>query len=183
MPEKLFFLIPFCQRSLQKLLNADHKSNFCRLLLVKCFWFAQHHLATTIINRKDSSSISRTLYNSKVWKTAYWRYRGFKLQLMCALASPLHYGERVTSLTEVLERQLIKCIQSIRVAAMNIWICKESIYPILRTHLNNEKKERLAAFILTTEIKHNIKQYLLHWTSQVSNDAMWQRKRKKNRAM
>lgn len=84
----IFLLIPFCHRNLQKLLNADHKSNFCRLLLVKCFWFAQHHLVT-IINRKDSSSISRTPYDSKDWKTAYWRYRGFKLQLMCALASLL----------------------------------------------------------------------------------------------
>jgi len=125
------FLNPFCQRSLQKLLNADHKSNFCRLLLVECFWFAQHHLATTTINRKDSSSISRTLYNSKDWKTAHQRCRGFKLQLMCALASPFQHGERVTSLTEMLERQLMKCIQSILVAAMNIMNLKgkHSPYP------------------------------------------------------
>lgn len=48
--------------------------------------------------------------------------------------------------------------------------------------LNNEKKERLVALILTTEIKRNVKQYLLHRPSQVPNDAMWQRKRKKEQS-
>lgn len=97
MPEELIFKKkknPFCQRSLQMLLNAEHESNFYRLPLIVCFWFDQCHPVTAIINGKDSFNINNALYNIKDWKMAYLRQRCFKLQLLCALVSPFQNGER-----------------------------------------------------------------------------------------